>query len=95
MVVNDTLFLSSGSVAFISQVFLKCNDDAHNDDQIKYTVSRLPSNGSIRLNGVDILRGTTFTQEDLNNGFLVYSHNDDDSTLDSFGFDIDNGEEDG
>ncbi|MCC7465497.1 MAG: T9SS type A sorting domain-containing protein, partial [Saprospiraceae bacterium] len=52
-----------------------------------YTLLSLPEHGTISLNGTPLGIGDTFTQEDINNGVLTYTHNGDDFTTDSFHFD--------
>ncbi len=47
----------------------------------------LPEHGTLSLNGTPLAIGDSFTQEDINNNVLVYTHNGDVATTDSFQFD--------
>lgn len=67
----------------ISRSVLLTTDVDNTPDQITYTISQ-PSHGVIRNNGVI---QSTFTQEDIDNGLLTYSHdgtNVSGSTTDNF-----------
>lgn len=52
-----------------------------------FTLLSLPEHGTLSLNGTPLTLGGVFTQEDINNGNLVYTHNGDAATTDSFHFD--------
>ena len=52
-----------------------------------FTLISLPSSGTLSINGQAAQVGSNFTQEDINNNQLTYTHNGDDATSDSFVFD--------
>jgi subtilisin-like proprotein convertase family protein len=52
-----------------------------------YTLLSLPEHGTLYLNGTPLGIGDTFTQEDINNNVLTYTHNGGDFPTDSFHFD--------
>lgn len=56
--------------------------------QVVYRVLRLPGHGSLRLNGVALTVGGTFTQDDVNNGRVSYLHNGDSAAVDDFRVDV-------
>ncbi len=49
-----------------------------------YTLTGLPPSGAVRLNGVALTVGGTFTQDDVNNGRVSYLHNGNDAAADTF-----------
>lgn len=56
--------------------------------QITYTLTALPTAGTLLFNGSNGSIGTTFTQEDINNNLLSYTNTNPDALLDQFRFDI-------
>jgi subtilisin-like proprotein convertase family protein len=71
-IISDQELLFTGSSASIDFV---------------YTLISLPSSGSLTLNGQTLQIGSTFTQADIDNSLLSYTHNGDNATTDSFLFD--------
>ncbi|GJL86117.1 MAG: hypothetical protein DHS20C02_18920 [Micavibrio sp.] len=53
---------------------------------LTYTLTDLPDNGDVTLNGAVLGLGATFTQGDIDGGLIKYQHNDSDTTMDSFDF---------
>ncbi len=53
---------------------------------LTYTLTDLPDNGDVTLNGALLGLGGTFTQSDIDGGLLKYQHDHSDTTLDSFDF---------
>jgi len=53
---------------------------------IVYTVTSLPTNGTLLLNGQALAAGGTFTQDDINNGRLIYQTTEEGA--DSFAFSV-------
>ncbi|MBD1938670.1 cadherin-like domain-containing protein [Microcoleus sp. FACHB-68] len=64
--------------------------DAENN-QLTYTLTNLPINGALNLNGVALKIGDIFTQTDINNSLLSYTHNGSETTSDSFNFTVSDG----
>ncbi len=60
--------------------------------QLTYTVRSLPADGSLRLDGVPLAVGATFTQQDINNDKLSYVQNGAENAADSFAWDLTDGE---
>lgn len=52
-----------------------------------FTLRSVPAHGTLSLNGTDLVLGDVFTQEDINNNVLIYTHNGDMVTNDEFLFD--------
>lgn len=53
-----------------------------------YRVTSLPTNGILRRNGVALSVNDTFTQSDVNNNLLTYTHDGSDTTSDAFGYTV-------
>lgn len=53
-----------------------------------YRVTSLPTNGILRRNGVALAVNDTFTQNDVNNNLLTYTHDGSDTTSDAFGYTV-------
>ncbi len=60
--------------------------------QLTYTVRSLPADGSLRLDGVPLAVGATFTQQDINDDKLSYVQNGAENAADSFAWDLTDGE---
>jgi Domain of unknown function (DUF4347)/Putative Ig domain/Calx-beta domain/Domain of unknown function (DUF4114)/RTX calcium-binding nonapeptide repeat (4 copies) len=61
-------------------------------EQVKYTINSLPAQGGLKLNGVAIAVGGTFTQADINSGKLTYLPTlGNTATADGFSFTLTNG----
>ena len=56
-------------------------------DQSKFTLLSLPQHGTLTLNGAPMALGDIFSQSDINDDFLVYTHNGDNAAADEFNFD--------
>ncbi len=85
---------STGNV--ITSVMLSEGDFDDDGSELTYTITSLPSNGTLSLNGFGTLGlGNTFTQADLDAGKVTYDHDDSETTTDSFGFSLADGGEDG
>jgi VCBS repeat-containing protein len=56
-----------------------------------YTVSTAPAHGSLSKGGNALGAGGTFTQSEVNNGLIKYSHNGDEVTTDGFTFSVSDG----
>jgi len=83
---NFGLTLGEGKDKAISNEFLEVTDVNATPDQIVYTLTTLPAEGTLLLNGAALGVNATFTQSDINNGLLTYQDGDSDATGDSFGF---------
>ena len=85
LVVNAGLTLPSGGTAVITNGLLQATDDDPDDPpgDLIYTVTMFPSNGTLSL-------GSTFSQEDIDNNRLTYTHTGADSA-DSFQFMLSDG----
>ncbi|NEO97250.1 MAG: DUF4114 domain-containing protein [Symploca sp. SIO2E9] len=80
--------LDEGETEVISNQFLVVSSGDTSAEQIIYTLTDLPDEGILFLNGVAVEINSTFTQADINNGLLTYADGDSDASSDSFGFDV-------
>ena len=63
--------------------------------ELTYTITGPPAFGELRLNGIAVPGGGTFTQADVNGGLLTYVHDGVDETPDFFAFMVADGGEHG
>ena len=69
-------------------------DVADTPGQLTYTLQNPPSEGVLRLNGVELNVGQTFTQLDVNDGNLTYDHSGGGNPTDQIEFELADGLED-
>lgn len=87
VVVSDTITIDSA--------VLLTEDVDDGPAELTYTLTQLPEHGELRLGGVPLPLGGTFTQEDVNNGRLTYTHMSVFLPPDEFRFTVADGGEDG
>lgn len=75
----------------IDSSHLQTTDVDNANSQLIYTISSATTNGALRLNGVALSSGNTFTQADINAGLVTYDHDGSETNSDSFGFSVDDG----
>ncbi len=61
------------------------------ESDITYVLISLPENGTLELNGTTLAIGDTYTQTDIDNNLLVYTHDGSDTSNDAFDFEVLNG----
>jgi len=86
IIVNNPLNIGFSQNGIISQNLLSM---AFSNLSVQgvYTLLNVPQYGTLKLNGIPLGLGGLFTQEDINTGKLMYLHNGDAVTKDSFHFD--------
>ncbi len=84
--------LFDGGNVIISTSRLLVTDDDTLPPELVYTLSSIPTHGTLTKAGQALTSGDTFTQEDINTGTLWYNHSDDGSTLDQFTFTVNDGD---
>ena len=92
-VVNANLGLTVAEAGggTISNVLLRASDVDNVDQDLVFTVTQVPVNGTL-LNGVSVLLvNGTFTQGDIDANALTYTHNGSETTGDSFRFTVGDG----
>ena len=95
LVTNSQFTLNEGTMASISNSYLRTTDVDDTAAELTYTVTGLPSNGTLTAGGSPLSTNGTFTQSQLDSGQLVYNHNGTKTTSDSFAFSVADGCEDG
>jgi hypothetical protein len=85
---NAGIILDEGGNVTIANNRLLAADADNTAAEITYTITALPINGILYLNGNPILLPGNFTQEDINNNLITYTHNGSETTNDSFLFDV-------
>ncbi|MGB5771398.1 MAG: Ig-like domain-containing protein, partial [Crocosphaera sp.] len=72
---------------------LSANTTGVSNDQVVYTLTDLPDNGSLEISDGGFLNlGDTFTQEDIDSDRLIYTPNSSSGIQDSLSFTLTNGE---
>ena len=75
----------------IGKINLEWVDEDSSPNDLVFTVNRPPAQGSVSNNGVTLLQGGTFTQQDVNNGLVTYTDGRPgltSSPSDSFDYDV-------
>ena len=91
LVVNLGGNLSEGAGVTISSAQLAVTDPDNTAAQLTYTVTAIPANGALRLNGVVLAASATFSQDDINNSRISYLHDGSETTTDRFAFTVSDG----
>ncbi|MFD0389822.1 cadherin-like domain-containing protein [Tistrella bauzanensis] len=74
--INIGATVAEGGTVTITAGMLTFADDTSDATQIIYTLSTITDiNGTLYRNGVAIAQNGTFTQADINNGLITYTHN--------------------
>lgn len=90
-IVNNGGSITEGqSNVTVTQAMLEYTDGDHTAAQLTYTVTAI-DNGTLRLNGSVLGLNNTFTQDDINNGLVTYSHNSSETSLGGFDFNLSDG----
>ena len=95
-VVEDCLIRARGNVStvkagprVIGPTDLRSQTLAVPDFQLRYRVDALPAHGALKLITATLAVGSSFTQADINNGRISYTHNGDEAGTDTFGYSVD------
>ena len=88
--VNTGLTLTEGTTATVDNSHLESRDSDNGADELTYTLVTAPSQGVLRNGGVLVSQGGSFTQKNLNDGALDYTHTGSSNT-DSFDFEVSDG----
>jgi hypothetical protein len=95
LVNNNPLVLDEGAMGTIALSLLLAEDVESPSAEITYTVTAgkaPPANGALLLNNVPLGADDTFTQQDINNGLLMYEHDGGETTSDGFTFTCEDGD---
>jgi len=85
---NAGLTVTEGSASTITQSLLETTDEESDPSDLQYTVDTAPANGTLDNGGTALSAGDTFTQADIDNGEITYTHDGSETTSDSVDFTV-------
>lgn len=88
---NNGLTLDEAATATITNSNLAVTDGDNASDELVYTITVNPLNGSLLLDGTSLILGNSFTQEAIENNVLSYVHDGSETVMDSFSFTVSDG----
>jgi hypothetical protein len=90
---NAGLTLVQGSTATITTSDLKVTDTDNTDSQLMFTIGTAPSHGTLMNTNTDaaLSAGDTFTEQDLDDGYISYVNDNSANGSDSFTFTVSDG----
>ena len=88
---NQVLVLDEGAASAITMFDLAASDVDNTADQLTFTLTSVPINGSLLLSANPLALGASFTQADINAGLLSYQHDGGETTSDGFDFTLSDG----
>ena len=88
---NLGLTLDEAAIASITSLQLEVTDSDNTPDELLYSLTDLPNEGILLRNSMELNLDDTFTQADINNGVITYSHNGSETINDSFSFTVTDG----
>ncbi len=84
-----TVLTAKSGTRVIGPTDLRSQTLAVPDSQLRYRVDALPAHGALKLITATLAVGSSFTQADINNGRISYTHNGDEAGIDAFGYSVD------
>jgi len=88
LVNNAAIPVNQGTAVTITSALLQTTDQDNTAAQLTYTLTNLPSAGTLKLSGNALAVGGKFTQDDINNSRVTYLQSGSSSTSDNFGFTV-------
>lgn len=92
LVINEVLQIPPGDKPSVKQTHLLATDEDNTADQLIYTLVSIPVRGTLSNNGNVLVVGSVFTQSDINNDKIRYTHDGSDNPTDQFSFTIIDGQ---
>jgi hypothetical protein len=92
--VNNGPSVRTGNAVTLTDANLNEGDPDDNGGELTYTLSTLPTSGTLSLNGAELGLGDTFTQQDINDGLVSFRAGTTTGNV-SFGVTLADGGEDG
>ncbi|HEY5314721.1 MAG TPA: cadherin-like domain-containing protein [Pirellulales bacterium] len=87
---NEQLVTAVGDTSTITTSLLQFTDPNYGASQLTYTLSTVPSNGTLELNNNALVVGKTFTQADIDSNELAYTSTGAGAASDNFNFAVSN-----
>ncbi len=84
--VNTGLVVNEGGTGTITNGRLQVTDVDNTNNQLIYTIETIPVNGQLLVNNIPQARNGQFSQVDIDNNRLKYSHDGSETASDSFDF---------
>ncbi len=92
-IVNNTgISVENGLSAAITNARLKATDTETNDAALVFKVITAPVNGSLKKSGSSLVANKTFTQADIDNDLIIYTHSGTATNTDQFTFTVTDGD---
>lgn len=89
---NTGTTLTEGSLGnVITTAMLEATDPDNSAFALVYTLTTVPTQGTLRLSGVGLSLNDTFRQDDINNGRVTYDHSGSETSSDWFSISVDDG----
>ncbi len=88
---NTGVTVGEGATIGISNTELSVTDGDHSAPSLTYTVTNSPLRGQLELTTNAGVAVTSFTQDDIDNGLLIYVHDGSGSTFDRFHYTVSDG----
>ena len=92
---NTGMSLSEDTSKTVTSAMLNEADPDDSGTGCVYTITNCTDHGALKLNGSALGISDTFTQADINNDILTYTHNGGESTSDAFEVELSDGGENG
>jgi subtilisin-like proprotein convertase family protein len=87
---NNIMNVGTNSTYTIKQTDIEATSSDSTANQQNFMVTEIPQKGVLKLSGINLTVGNTFTQDDINTGKVSYSNTSSISALDHFKVDITN-----
>jgi uncharacterized repeat protein (TIGR01451 family) len=88
---NLPLTVDEGGTGTIDNNLLLYLDTDNTAVELTFTVTTETAEGTLFLDGTALVANDTFTQADINNSLLTYTHNDGEAIIDSFEYELTDG----
>lgn len=88
---NAGLTVNEGAEATITDTLLKTTDSDTAAASITYTIGTAPIHGTLKKSGIILSAGGSFTQDDIDNSLVAYTHDGGETSADSFTFTVSDG----
>jgi subtilisin-like proprotein convertase family protein len=89
---NEVLEIHPKDNRNIDRTLLLSEDQNNSAAELKFTLVKSPTKGTLTINGAPLAAGSIFTQQNIDDFNLVYIHTADDEDDDSFSFTVSDGQ---
>jgi len=88
---NTGITVHEGNTETIDNTELKVTDIDNTPAELQFTLTAVPINGRLKLDGTTLSISDTFTQADIDSNLLTYEHDGSQTVSDSFQFTVSDG----